>query len=122
MHCVRGRVLSFTLYYASQLLCWVVMQGSYIDCVLCGAVTLAVHCAGDTPEVTEEQAVQEAVAKQIEMLDEAFLAALGAYSQAAEAQSDPLLAGSFQEYSCAAHVLVSLENRLWLLTGKGART
>ena len=50
-------------------------------------------CIGQTPEVTETEAINKAVARRMEELDEAFLVALGAYIGAAEQQGDAALAG-----------------------------
>ena len=74
--------------------CWEA-DGCEIVCVL-SFMQLMLHiiCIGEKPEVTEAEAIKNAVASNMEQLDEAFLVALGAYISAAEEQGDAALAGT----------------------------
>ena len=60
------------------------------------SIQLKLHliCIGEKPEVSEAEAIKNAVASNMEQLDEAFLVALGAYIDAAEEQGDAALAGT----------------------------
>lgn len=51
-------------------------------------------CVGQKPEVSEADAIKNAVASRMQQLDEAFLVALAAYIGAAEEQGDAALAGT----------------------------
>ena len=63
-------------------------------CLVFHAAHADIICIGEKPEVTEAEAIKNAVASNMEQLDEAFLVALGAYISAAEEQGDAALAGT----------------------------